>query len=88
MLITKKITADKILDYLHHKITLDELVNWAENSVMDGQYDEIDFELLNDIISRLGLADVRAFGLLWEDCEDYLNKLGYRVKIEANSSLV
>ncbi len=85
MIITKQIVAGMILDYLHHKITLPELVDWSENAVMDGEFDEKDFELINEIVSRLGLSDVRAFGLLWEDCEEYLNKLGYKVKVEASS---
>jgi len=85
MKITKKILADNILDYLHHRISLSELVDWSENILMDGEFDENDFELLKEITGRLGLADVRAFGLLWEDCEDYLNKLGYKVNIKAEA---
>ena len=85
MIITKKILADNILDYLHHRISLSELVDWSENILMDGEFDENDFELLKEITGRLGLADVRAFGLLWEDCEDYLNKLGYKVNIKAEA---
>jgi len=84
MIITKKIVADKILSCLQHKLTLSELVGWAENAVMEGEFDENDFELINDIVSKLGLADVRAFGLLWEDCEYYLKKLGYNVRVEAS----
>ncbi|HAY35315.1 MAG TPA: hypothetical protein PK536_01265 [Ignavibacteria bacterium] len=85
MKITKKILAGKILDYLHHKITLPELVDWSENALMEGEFDEKDFELLGDITGRLGLADVRAFGLMWEDCEKYLNQLGYKVNIKAEA---
>lgn len=33
---------------------------------------------------RLGLADVEKFDLTWEDCEDYLRRLGYRVKVEVS----
>lgn len=85
MIITKKIVADKIISYIQHQITFSDLVDWAENAVMEGEFDDKDFEVINDIISGLGLADVKAFGLLWEDCEEYLKKLGYKVKIEANS---
>jgi hypothetical protein len=33
----------------------------------------------------LGVADVRAFGLMWEDCQQLLRELGYdaQVQIEA-----
>ena len=34
------------------------------------------------IVSRIGLADVRAFGISWKDCEDFLSRLGYRVSIK------
>lgn len=34
------------------------------------------------VVSRLGLADVRAFGLTWEDCEAYLRQLGYSARVE------
>jgi len=56
-------------------------VNWAENAMMEADFDEQDFETLRDIVSHLGLADVRAFGITWEDCEDFLSRLGYRVRV-------
>ena len=83
MTITKKIVADKILDYLHHKITLDELVDWSENILIDGDFEEKNFDLIKDITGNLGLADVRNFGLRWEDCENFLKRLGYKVNINA-----
>lgn len=85
MIITKKILADKILDYLPHRISLAEHVDWSENTLMNGEFDEKDFELIKEITGRLGLANVRAFGLMWEDCENYLNKLGYKVKIKTEA---
>lgn len=33
-------------------------------------------------MARLGLADVRAFGLTWEDCEQVLRELGYGARVE------
>lgn len=44
-------------------------------------FDARDFETLRDIVSRLGLADVKAFGMTWEDCEGFLSRLGYRVSV-------
>ena len=38
---------------------------------------------VRDILARLGLADVKAFGLFWDDCNDYMKKLGYVLKIDA-----
>ena len=34
------------------------------------------------VVSRIGVADVRAFGLTWEDCENLLDRLGYRTRVE------
>jgi len=58
MKINRKIVAQKIIDYLYHRTTLTELVDWAETAMMDADFQEQDFEILRDIISRLGLADV------------------------------
>ena len=79
--ITRRKVAQKLIDYLDHRITLAELVSWAELAMMEADFDARDFETLRDIVSRLGLADVRAFGMTWEDCEDFLSRLGYRVNI-------
>jgi hypothetical protein len=50
--------------------------------MMDQEFDDRDFDTIHDITSRLGLADVREFGLTWGDCEAYLSRLGYRAKVE------
>jgi hypothetical protein len=67
-MITRREVAIRLADYLQHRLTLKELVDWAER----------------DILSRLGLADVEPFALTWEECEDYLSRLGYRVKVEVS----
>jgi adenylate cyclase class IV len=82
MVITRETVAQKIIDYLHHRIGLVTLVDWAEEAMREGEFDEADFETLRDIVSRLGLADVKAFGLTWEECETFLKRLGYQVHIE------
>jgi hypothetical protein len=82
MIVTKEIVRDKLLAYLNNQISLPELVDWAENSLCDGELDTADPETLRDIIARLGLADVRQFGLSWADCSNFLGRLGYRVQVE------
>lgn len=82
MTITKKTVADKIAAYLHHELTLAQLVDWSEQAVMDGELAEIDAATLSSVIGRLGVADVRAFGLTWEDCEDLLRQLGFAPRVE------
>ncbi len=86
MKITRKEVAQKIADYLHHKITLPELVDWAESMMMEADFEHHDFEALRDVVSRLGLADVKAFGMTWEDCENFLSRLGYRARVVVTDS--
>jgi hypothetical protein len=83
-MITRHTVAAKLTDYLHHRLTLEELVDWAEQAMMEGEFDQNDFETLRDIISRLGLANVKEFGLTWEDCEEFLLRLGYQVRVEVS----
>ena len=82
MIITKQTAADKIAAYLHHEITLAELVDWSENLLMDGEFDESDAAVISKVIARLGVSDVRAFGLTWEDCEELLKQLGFVPRVE------
>jgi cobyrinic acid a,c-diamide synthase len=80
--ITKQTVADKIAAYLHHEMTLAQLVDWAENAMMDGELAERDAKTVSPVIARLGVADVRAFGLAWDDCEELLHKLGFSPRVE------
>jgi hypothetical protein len=82
MIVTRHTVADQIAAYLHHGITLAQLVDWAENALMDGEFEEQDAATLAAVVARLGVADVRAFGLTWDDCEDLLHRLGFSARIE------
>lgn len=86
MKINRKVVAQKLIDYLYHRITLTELVDWAETVMMEADFEEQDFEILRDIVSRLGLADVKTFGISWEDCENFLSRLGYYVSITVSET--
>lgn len=79
--VSKEDVASKILAYLNRSISLEQIVDWAEDMVSEAEYNERDFELIRDILSHLGLADVREFGLSWDDCYNYLSRLGYQVKV-------
>jgi hypothetical protein len=82
MTITKQTFANQIAAYLHHEISLAQLVDWSENALLDGELAESDVQTVSSVIARLGVADVRAFGLAWEDCEELLHKLGFAPHIE------
>jgi cobyrinic acid a,c-diamide synthase len=81
MLITKTIVADKIAAYLHHDITLAQLVDWAERAMMEDEFDDNGLLAIRTAVSRLGVADVRAFGLTWDDCEELLRELGFAARV-------
>lgn len=78
---TRSAVIAKIDDYLQHRIDLSGLVDWAEQVMMEGDFEDADHDLLRDVVARLGVADVRAFGLTWEGCEELLRRLGYRAEI-------
>ena len=82
MTITKQTVADRIASYLRHDISVEELVSWAEGAMMDGDFDENEVATISDAVARLGVADVRAFGLTWEDCEQLLRQLGYTARVD------
>ena len=83
MIITKQQLSINLLNYLQHKTSLEDLVAWAENAFMEGNIQDEDTEVIRDILARLGLADVKTFGLYWEDCDNMMKKLGYTLKIDA-----
>jgi hypothetical protein len=82
-MITRTTVRDQILAYLNHTLTLAQLVDWAENTMNESTFDQKDSELLGDVVSRIGLADVEEFGLSWDDCYDFLSRLGYKVQVMA-----
>ena len=82
MAITRETVAQKLAAYLHHEISLADLVGWAQMAMMEGEFEDVHHDAIRDAVARLGLADVRAFGLTWEDCETILKRLGYDTRIE------
>ena len=86
MVITKQTVADKIAAHLHHRITLAQLVDWAENALNEGEFAEEDATAIAGVVSRLGVADVRAFGLTWADCEQLLRQLGFTARVEISTA--
>ena len=86
MTITKQTVADKIAAYLHRCIAPAQLVDWAESASMDGQFDDKDAATISAVVSRLGVADVRAFDLTWADCEALLGQLGFSARIQIDNA--
>jgi hypothetical protein len=85
-MITRHVVAEKIAAWLHHDLTLAELVDWAEEALEAGDFAEDDTAALADIVARLGVADVRMFGLSWDDCEQLLKRLGYTAHVDITAA--
>jgi hypothetical protein len=77
-MITRETVAKKLGDYLHGDLALNELVDWSESSIAEEEFED---SRLVEIVARLGLADVRAFGLAWEDFQDILRALGLSARV-------
>jgi hypothetical protein len=40
---------------------------WANVAMMEVDFEEAHYDVIRDAVARLGLADVQAFELTWED---------------------
>ena len=80
--ITRQMVADKLAAYLRHELSLADLVAWAEDAMMDGELELQHCTAIRDVVAHLGVADVRAFGLTWDDCEQLLRQLGYAAHVQ------
>jgi hypothetical protein len=76
MVITRQVVADRISAYLQGRQELADLVSWAEEAMREGEFDEVHFNTIREVVARLGLAHVAAFGLTWEDAVEMLSRLG------------
>ncbi|GJL63253.1 MAG: hypothetical protein NPIRA04_19070 [Nitrospirales bacterium] len=84
--ITRQVVVDKLAAYLQHEVSLHELVSWAESAMMEAKFENAHFTAIRDVVARLGVADVRAFGLTWEDCEELLGRLGYAAQVHIQAT--
>jgi len=80
MPLTREAVVRKLAAYLHHEISLDELVTWANVAMMEVDFEEAYYDAIRDAVARLGLADVQAFELTWEDHTSIRKRLGYDVR--------
>jgi hypothetical protein len=72
---------DQLSAYLRHELTLTDLVAWTESAMMEGKFGPAHLSTIRDVVARIGIADVRTFGLTWEDCEQLLAQLGYSAQV-------
>lgn len=84
MSVTREILAEKIIKYLNREINLSELIDWSEKMICEADFEDGNVELIRGILGHIGLSDVKEFGLTWDDCYEYLHKLGYDISIHAS----
>ena len=87
MIVTREMVADRLKGYLLGHWSLEDIVSWAEDVMAEGEIGDKDLEVVRDITARLGLSDVAAFGLTWEDIKEFLERLGYRPKVEFETTV-
>jgi len=85
MKVTRNDVATKLRAYLRHELPLSQLVDWAERAMYEGEFDDERFAAIREAVAKLGLADVKAFGLTLEDCEALLKRLGYSMRVDVVS---
>jgi hypothetical protein len=71
-MLTRQTVAQYLGDYLNHRINLAVLVGWAENAIVQGELEDGYEKLIMQALERIAAADVKEFGLLWEDCLSYI----------------
>jgi len=79
MIVSKTVLSEQLVKYLNHKISKDELINWCEEMMQEGSFDEV---LVKESVARIGLSDAQNFDLSYEELYEMLQKLGYRLKVE------
>ena len=85
-MINREMVRNQLQAYLNHQITLEKLVDWAENAMFEAEFEQSDTELLSNVIGKIGVADVEGFELSWEDISDILSTLGYRVDVAVKTA--
>lgn len=83
---TRNDIANQLGAYLNHKSTLAQLVDWAENAMVQGGINDPAPGEVMDILGRIAAADAQGFGLLWEDCDAMIKRLGYSVAVQVKKA--
>lgn len=77
---TRQTVLEKLNAYLNHQLSLAELVDWAENTLIEPDIPEDeDADTLMDVLMYLGAADTRGFPLTWDILNQFVERLGGRI---------
>ena len=84
--LTYQAVANKILAYLHHELPLAELMAWCASAAFEAPLMPGTEDVLTPILMRLGVSDVEAFSLSWEEWEAIMRQLSYRLEVMARQA--
>jgi len=54
--------------------------------MLEAEFEPRHHDEIRDVVSRLGLADVKSFALTWDEIERFLAQLGYAARVEVVSA--
>ncbi len=77
-MITRETVIERIVDYMNGAADLVQLVEWAEDVIIDTPVDEA---RTHDILAYIAAADVDGFPLGWSECHEFLNQLDAKVQV-------
>jgi hypoxanthine phosphoribosyltransferase len=73
----------KINEYLHRKIRLAELVDWAQTTLDQEELSSDDESLLRDLVNQAGDPESPASGLTFEEWSRLLRRLGQELRVSS-----
>jgi len=59
---TKRDIANRISSYLNRSITLEQMVDWAENVICEAEYEEKDFDLIKEVFKAGIMQEIEKTG--------------------------
>jgi len=68
--------------YLSRKIDLTELIEWAQDTLADGQLSAEDEAFLLDLVAEAGEPGSESFGLTLEACSELMGRLGQDLQVK------
>lgn len=79
---TRQTILERLTAYLNHQITLPELVDWAEITLIEPNIPEDeDADSLMDVLMYLGAADSHGFPLTWDVLTEFVERLGGNIYV-------
>ena len=82
MTITKNDVALKVSSYMNQVLTREELIDWCENQMQEGNFESVS---VRDVVARIGVMDAKNFEISFEGISSLLDMLGYHIHVEVTA---